>query len=484
MANSFAYNIIPPSGSALIAQATAANPVVFVESLSCTLAAESDDDLASKNKAWYTGKTGQIQAVSATDNRAHIVCRYSNAGSEQVAKSIAVTAKLANQADSEAVILCAKSDPDSDARLPGSEQIGQFVEFGFTIQIDGSSTVTATPGASATIADLDRFVSMHSATDNGLGDEQTILGTKTFTDDVIFRGILYGDSNIRVASTICPEDDADCSLGAEGKRFEDAYISNVIANSVNVDDLYSNYNSNIKLYSPLIPGNNNAYALGDSTHAFSVIYTQNINTEVLGTAQASGVIGLVSDIAPYSGADVKIGTSTAPIPEGNFTTMKAGNTMTSNLSSPSTNINLRNPLIPYDNTASLGTTTDGFYDLYLADQPGGGNVYNPPRPFTASGNLYIRHGAIMLVYIARTDTTTEKVIKAGSYIQVGDLGIGAVTPARMVSSGVVSPGTSGVVNWSFSSESLDDYLFAALCDIVIPANEIGGIGLVVCLGGV
>lgn len=394
MANSFAYNIIPPSGSALIAQATAANPIVFVESLSCTLAAVSDDDLASKGKAWYTGKTGQIQAASATDNRAHIVCRYSNSGSEQVAKSIAITARLASQADSEAVILCAKSDPDSDARLPGSEQIGQFVEFSYTIEINGSSTVTVTPGASATMADLDRFVSMHSAGNPNVGDAQSIRGTKDFLNDVYFEGTVY--------------------------------------------------------------------------------------TGVLGTALPSGVIGLVSDIAPYSGASVKIGTSSAPIPEGNFTAMKAGNTMTSNLSSPATNINLRNPLIPSDNTASLGSDTNGFYDLYFSDQPGGGNVYNPPRPYTDSGDLYVRPGTIMLVYITRTDSV-EKVIKAGSSIQVGAGSIGVIVPARMVSSGVVSPGTSGTVNWSFSSESLADYVFSALCDIVIPANQLGGIGLVICL---
>ena len=89
----------------------------------------------------------------------------------------------------------------------------------------------------------------------------------------------------------------------------------------------------------------------------------------------------------------------------------------------------------------------------------------------------------MLVYIARNDGVAEKVIKTGSYIQVGDLSIGAVTPARMISSGV-SGGTSGAVNWSFSSESLASYLFAALCDIVIPANQVGGIGLVICLGEV
>ena len=274
------------------------------------------------------------------------------------------------------------------------------------------------------------------------------------------------------------------SLGEAGHTFYGVHAGSGLFGSLFADDLYPMSTASITLQSSLIPAATNTYALGDSTHAFSVIYTTTLNTNILGTSQASGVIGLVSDIAPYGGADVKVGTSGAPIPEGNFTTLKASNVMTSNLSSPATNINLRNPLIPFDNTASLGSDSDGFYDVYLADQPGGGNVYNSPHPYTDSGQLYVRLGTIMLVYIARTGTTAENVISAGSSIKAGADSIGTITPARMVSSGVVSPGTGGIVNWSFSSELLNDYIFAALCDIVIPAGQLGGIGLVICIGEV
>lgn len=443
MANSFAYNVVPPSGSALIAQATAANPIVFVESLSCASAAQSDDDLASKNKAWYTGKTGQIQAVSATNNRAHIVCRYTNAGSEQVAKSIAITARLASQADSDAVILCAKSDPDSDARLPGASQIGQFVEFGFTIDINGASTVTATPGASATMADLDRFVSMHQAGNPNAGDAQSIRGVKDFLDDVYLEGTVYGDgSRLSVANNIYPDESVNYSLGTQSLVWEEVWGASGFFGSVYVDSIYKNSSdisaisvlSDISMYANIIPGTTNTYALGDSTHAFS---------------------------------------------EGNFTTLKAGNTMTSNLSSPATDINLRNPLIPFDNTASLGSDTNGFTDLYLdGDQAGGGNIYNSPHPYQSGSSVLLRAGANLMIAISYLNLLSSDVsLKAGSLVYVGNADVSDIAIAKVYtsSSNVVTFGRGSLVN---------GYYFRLLSDIQINAGTDVGYAYAVCVGEV
>lgn len=437
MANSFIYNVIPPSGSSLIAQATAANPIVFVESLSCTLAAESDADLASKNKAWYTGKTGQIQAVSATDNRAHIVCRYSNSGVEQVAKSIAITARLASQSDSDAVILCAKSDPDSDARLPGSSQIGQFVEFGFTVQIDGSSTVTATPGASATMADLDRFVSMYSAGDPTAGDAQSIRGTKDFLDDVYLEGTIYGDgSKLLVANNIYPEESENYSLGSRSLVWDEVWGAKGYFGGIYVDSIYKNSTdiSAISVSSNVIPGATNTYTLGDSTHAFS---------------------------------------------EGYFTTMKAGNTMTANLSAPATSINLRNPLIPFDNTVSLGSDTSGFTDLYLdGDQDGGGNIYNSPHPYQSGSSVLLRAGANLMIVISYTTLLSSDVsFVAGDLIQVGQNNISGISVALVYTS------STGEVTYG-KGHSLSGYLFRLLSDVIIRSGTAIGYAYAVCVGEV
>lgn len=184
MANPYAYNVLTFAGAALIAQATAANPIVIVGAISRATAASSDEDLAAKDASWYTGKTGTIEAVSASANVAKIVARFDPNGARQDAKSIAVTARLASQTDADAIVLIAKSDPDATAILPGSGDTLAYVRFPFNIGIQTSGSVQVTPGASASMADLARFVSLHKAGDPNAGDAQTIRGEKTFANEM------------------------------------------------------------------------------------------------------------------------------------------------------------------------------------------------------------------------------------------------------------------------------------------------------------
>lgn len=188
MANPYAYNVLTFAGAALIAQATAANPIVIVGAISRATAASSDEDLADKDASWYTGKTGTIEAVSASANVAKIVARFDPEGARQDAKSIAVTARLASQTDADAIVLTAKSDPDATAILPGSGDTLAYARFPFNIHIQTSGSVQVTPGASASIADLARFVSLHKAGDPTAGDVQTIKGEKTFESKIIANG--------------------------------------------------------------------------------------------------------------------------------------------------------------------------------------------------------------------------------------------------------------------------------------------------------
>lgn len=180
MATPFAYNTVTTDGAALIAQATAANPIVIVGAKSCTLAAQDNADLASKPLSWYDGKSGTIAAVSATNAVARIVAKYTNSGTAQTAKSFCITARLASQSDDQAVVLTAKSDPDAAVFLPGADDVSMIVNIQHSIAINSSGTVEVTPGASASVEDLERFVSIHKAGDPTTGDVQTILGQKTF----------------------------------------------------------------------------------------------------------------------------------------------------------------------------------------------------------------------------------------------------------------------------------------------------------------
>ena len=184
----YAYNTLTADGANLIAQATAANPIVMVGSLSKATAASSAADLAIKDKSWYDGKSGAIAAASATASRARIVAVYRNAGTRQAAKAICITARLASQTDADAVILCAMSDPDATIELPGADDTGQGVEIPFNIAINAADTIQATPGAAASLADLERFVSLHAAGNPSQGEQQHVFGWKIFHNDVSVYG--------------------------------------------------------------------------------------------------------------------------------------------------------------------------------------------------------------------------------------------------------------------------------------------------------
>lgn len=255
MANPYAFNVLTFAGAALIAQATAANPIVIVGAISRATAASSDEDLAAKDASWYTGKTGIIEAVSASANVAKIVARFVPEGARQDAKSVAVTARLASQTDADAIVLTAKSDPDATSILPGSGDTLSYVRFPFNIYIQTSGSVQVTPGASASIADLERFVSLHKAGDPTQGDEQDIIGAKHFLENVSVGGNLdvdgtvdVGDGlktdvisarspgNIELGSSLVPDTDGAHDIGSEDYNFRSAHVHYLASESMDGDE--------------------------------------------------------------------------------------------------------------------------------------------------------------------------------------------------------------------------------------------------------
>lgn len=218
MANPFSINVVTSAGASLIASATAANQIVITSALSGTTAASDAADLASKTESFYDGITGTISACSATDNLAHIITRFGNAGaSNQVVKSVAIKGRLASQSDAQAVIIAAMSDADSQIYFPSNASPNQITRIKFQFAVQADSTVYATFADGATIADLERFVSMYQAGDPTTGEAQTILGKKLFTDDASFGGdvdITYDMTTMGKAtffSQIEAQDDVDVS---------------------------------------------------------------------------------------------------------------------------------------------------------------------------------------------------------------------------------------------------------------------------------
>lgn len=204
MPNLFSINVITSAGAALIAQATAANQIVFVAALSKASAATDAANLAGQPASWYDGHVGRVVSVSAEGAVARIIAAFPATGSRQALKSACITARLASQTDSQAVPVAALSDDASTITLPGADDVGQAVEIPFNIAIGPQQqSVEVTPGASASISDLDRFVSLHAPGDPTRGVDQSILGAKTFSDKLSALGDVSvgGDLDVLYNST-------------------------------------------------------------------------------------------------------------------------------------------------------------------------------------------------------------------------------------------------------------------------------------------
>lgn len=196
MANPFSINVVTPAGSALIAQATATNQIVFIGAKSAAAAATGAEDLAGKDISFYDGASGTIDACSATNNVAKIVSRFGNtSGAAQIVKSVCILGRLSNQTDAQAVIVAAMSDDASEIYLPSSASPTQIIRFPFNITIDADEDVETAFADGATIADLARFVSMYKAGDPTQGEDQEILGEKTFAGEVTFGNTVSFDDS-------------------------------------------------------------------------------------------------------------------------------------------------------------------------------------------------------------------------------------------------------------------------------------------------
>lgn len=223
MPNPFSLNVITPTGAALIAQATAANHIVFTAALSGTTAATDAADLASKTAAFYDGITGAIAACSATDNIAKIVVAFGNAGaSSQAVKSVCILGRLASQSAGSEVIVAAMSDDASTIVLPPDSSPSQKIRFPFNFAVTDGGTIETVYADGATLSDLERFVSMHKAGDPTRGEDQTIKGDKTFydycyfNDEVIFQKSIMVNSDGSVFSGF--ETIGDAKIGSDAEN--------------------------------------------------------------------------------------------------------------------------------------------------------------------------------------------------------------------------------------------------------------------------
>lgn len=187
MANVFQFSAVTQYGQSLLAQATAANPIVYTGAYHTDKYAESADELAGYTSEWYDGASaGQIDQCSASGDTARIIVSFSNIAADTPAtvRSVAVLGRLLNDEGTPSEVIFAATSSESNIQLPPITEAPCRVRFGFSVTLNNTDVVRVTPANYASVADLERYVSIHSAGNPSEGDNQTIRGEKTFLDFV------------------------------------------------------------------------------------------------------------------------------------------------------------------------------------------------------------------------------------------------------------------------------------------------------------
>ena len=199
MAGVFSSQIVTVAGRTLIASATATNQIVFVKALSATTVPADPSETSG-----YDGVQGTVTSSSATNNVARVVTSYSNAPSSapQPVKAIALMGRLASQSDAEAVIFAYCTDVDSEIFFPGNNAPDQITRFAYNVAFEGNAPLEVTEAGSASLSDLDRFVSLHRAGDPTTGEVQVIRGRKTFANEVTLQSTLSSSSLIKTTGAV------------------------------------------------------------------------------------------------------------------------------------------------------------------------------------------------------------------------------------------------------------------------------------------
>lgn len=220
----FAIQVITQAGLNLMANATAANPIVLVNGLVGNEAATDAADLESKPESWYALDDGDSNADIFSASATGVTCRIIISIRSQSAslpqpdtiKSACIRAKLKNQSDMDAVIMAALSDEDSQATIPSVDSTPIAIHIPFNITLDFGGQIEAVGAEYASESDLSRFVSLHKAGNPFEGESQNIRGEKVFKDGATFEDEI-GCTNITASGQLEVADtsvfDGDLSVG-------------------------------------------------------------------------------------------------------------------------------------------------------------------------------------------------------------------------------------------------------------------------------
>lgn len=179
----FENQTITSEGLNLIAHATAADAIVYTKALSNATVPADPSNVSS-----YSGKVGTIASASSSGNAARITLAFENSDttSPQAVKCVALMGRLQSESG-DGVIVAYCSSGESSITLPSSLDelcVTRFV-VNLVMSSGSDSTINVVESGVASLSDLSRFVSTHKV-GSPEGEDQTIKGKKTFTDQTTF----------------------------------------------------------------------------------------------------------------------------------------------------------------------------------------------------------------------------------------------------------------------------------------------------------
>ena len=333
----FENQTITQEGLNLIANATAANAIVYTKALSNATVPADPSNVSS-----YSGKVGTIASASSSGNAARITLAFKNSDttSSQAVKCVALMGRLQSESG-DGVIVAYCSSGESSITLPSSIDAPCVTRFvvNLVMSAGSDSTINVVESGVASLSDLSRFVSLHVAGDPTTGVNQTILGDKTWEHQQDFNEACRFHDAV-VTQGVFPEIDNKSSLGLQNARYNAIYgetvnstnvvTSTVYADEASIGSLHVGTILNGEIVSPDVEievGNSvmpesstiendiSSLSIGSSNARFNKVYAETVNGVYLELSQAAtsykatltcedGAILAGSDIVPSSQASV------------------------------------------------------------------------------------------------------------------------------------------------------------------------------------
>lgn len=263
-----------------------------------------------------------IPAVNVDDravSKVVVECELSNSQYYGYASTFGICAKVDGDSGYVLAVVarCGKDDQDQDIEpsyinQKSSDGVG-FVKFtvDFTINFSSGALTSGIADAPdsyyASASNLqklsERVVTTHSASDNNIGDDQTILGEKTFQDPSVFNNGVTFTNTRDDASRVTFDTNVLITDNGNDGQFEcraaavfndnSTFRSRIVVNSdagicitkYSPPDISKENNDSIKLNCNLTPSTADSFDIGTPTKKWNNIYANNISGTI--TAAAS-----------------------------------------------------------------------------------------------------------------------------------------------------------------------------------------------------